>query len=70
MNNPMPTLIAVLSSIGIALKITVRRPTSTSTVMSSPSSTTRPIASAQLICDATEKVTKALSPSPVATAKG
>ncbi len=70
MNRPMPTPIAVLSCIGMALKMTRRRPTRTSSRMTSPSSTTRPIASAQLICDAIENVTKALSPSPVATANG
>jgi hypothetical protein len=70
MNRPMPTLMAVFSSIGIALKIAVRRPTRTRTAITMPSSTTSPMASAQLICDATEKVTKALRPSPVATANG
>jgi hypothetical protein len=38
--------------------------------MTKPSSTTSPIASSQLICEATEKVTNALSPSPVAMANG
>jgi hypothetical protein len=70
MNRPIPTLIAVLSSIGIALKIAVRRPTRTRIAITMPSSTTRPMASAQLIWDATEKVTKALSPSPAARANG
>ena len=70
MNNPIPTLIAVLSSGGMAWKTAVRRPTRTSSRITRPSSTTRPIASAQLIWEATEKVTKALSPSPVARAKG
>ena len=70
MNSPMPTLMAVLSWAGIALKTAPRTPVSTSTAMTMPSSTTRPIASAQLICVAMEKVTKAFSPSPVAIAKG
>ena len=38
--------------------------------MISPSMTTSPMASAQLICDAMEKATKAFSPSPVASASG
>ncbi len=70
MNRPMPTLIAVLSCIGIALKTAVRSPTSTSSAMTKPSSTTSPIASSQLIWEATENVTKALRPRPVAIAKG
>ena len=70
MNRPMPTLIAVLSCSGIALKTALRKPVSTSSVMIRPSSTTSPIASAQLICEAIEKVTKTLSPRPVAIANG
>ncbi len=70
MNRPMPTLIAVLSWIGMALNTAVRRPTSTSSAMTRPSRTTSPMASAQLICEAIEKVTKAFSPSPVARANG
>ncbi len=38
--------------------------------MISPSSTTRPIASAHVICDATENATNALRPRPVASASG
>ena len=64
MNRPMPTLIAVFSCIGIALKTAVRRPASTRTAMTMPSSTTRPIASAQLICDATENVDEGVEPEP------
>jgi hypothetical protein len=70
MNRPMPTLIAVFSATGMALKTATRKPVSTSSPMTRPSSTTSPIASAQLICDATENVTKALSPRPVAIANG
>ena len=70
MNSPMPTLMAVLSCIGMALKTALRRPTSTSTAMTSPSRTTRPIASAQLICEAIENVTNTFRPRPVATANG
>ena len=47
MNRPMPTLIAILSCAGTAWNTAVRKPVSTSTRMTSPSSTTRPIASAQ-----------------------
>ena len=49
MNRPMPTLIAVLSWAGMALKTACRKPVSTSTVMMMPSRTTRPIASAHVI---------------------
>ena len=72
MNRPMPTLIAVLSWDGIALKTACRKPVSTSTVMIMPSRTTRPIASAHVILGswATPNVTNALSPRPVASASG
>ena len=72
MNRPMPTLIAVLSWAGMALKTACRKPVSTSTVMMMPSRTTRPMASAQVISGslATPKVTKALRPRPVASASG
>ena len=72
MNRPMPTLIAVLSWRGTARKTAARNPVSTSTRMISPSSTTRPIASAQVIPGslAMPNATKALSPSPVASARG
>ena len=70
MNRPMPTLMAVLSCMGIALNTAVRSPTSTSTAMTTPSRTTSPIASSQLIWEAMENVTKAFSPSPVARANG
>ena len=66
----MPTEIAILSSRGTARKTASRKPVSTSTRMTRPSMTTRPIASAQVIWLATEKVTNALSPSPVASASG
>ncbi len=49
MNRPMPTLIAVLSSIGTALNTAVRNPVSTSTRMIRPSSTTMPIASGHVM---------------------
>ena len=66
----MPTEIAILSWAGTALKTASRKPVSTSTRMIRPSSTTRPMASAQVIWLAIEKVTKALRPSPVASASG
>ena len=70
MNRPIPTLIAVLSSDGTAWNTAERKPVSTSTRMIRPSSTTSPIASAQVIPDAIENATKALSPRPVASASG
>ena len=72
MNRPMPTLIAVLSCAGIARKTACRKPVSTSTMMMMPSSTTRPMASAQVISGsfAIPKVTKAFRPRPVARASG
>ncbi len=66
----MPTEIAVLSDAGTAWKTAVRKPVSTSTRMISPSITTRPIASAQVIWLAIAKATKAFSPSPAASASG
>jgi hypothetical protein len=72
MNRPIPTLIAVFRADGTAWKIAVRCPVSTSTEMMSPSSTTRPIASAQVMPGslAIPKVTKAFRPRPVASASG
>jgi hypothetical protein len=72
MNRPIPTLIATLSSRGTARNIAVRNPVSTRTSMTTPSSTTRPIASAQVIpgCAAIENATTALRPRPVASASG
>ena len=70
MNRPMPTEIATFSWPGTAWKTAWRKPVSTSTRISRPSSTTRPIASAQVICEAMERATKAFRPSPVARASG
>jgi len=72
MNRPMPTLMAVLSAGGTAWKTALRKPVSTRTVMMRPSMTTRPMASGQVIPGslAIPKVTKALRPSPVASASG
>src|ERR671912_983085 len=54
----------------MARNTATRKPVSTSAVMIRPSSTTRPIASAQDIWDATATARKALSPRPVASAIG
>ena len=70
MNRPMPTEIATLSCAGTAWKTAVRKPVSTRTRMIRPSRTTRPIASAQVICWATVNATNAFSPRPVASASG
>ena len=70
MNSPMPTEMATLSCTGTAWKTAVRKPVSTRTRMMTPSMTTRPIASAQVIWVAMENATKALRPSPVASASG
>ncbi|CAB4628077.1 unannotated protein [freshwater metagenome] len=69
-NSPIPTEIATLSCAGTALKTAVLKPVSTSTRMMRPSSTTRPIASAHVIWEATPYATNVLSPSPVAIASG
>ena len=70
MNRPIPTEMATLSSAGIAWKTAVRKPVSTSTRITTPSITTRPIASAHVIWLAIANATNALSPSPVASASG
>ena len=72
MNRPIPTEIAVFSWVGTARNTAVRNPVRTSAVMMTPSRTTSPIASAQVICGsfAIPKATKALSPRPVASASG
>ncbi len=70
MNSPIPTEIATLSCVGTAWKTAVRKPVSTSTRIAMPSRTTSPIASSQVDCDAIATATKALRPSPVASASG
>lgn len=72
MNRPMPTTIAVLRLSGTALKTAVRKPVRTSTSMVSPASITRPMMSAHVRPGlvATVMATKALTPSPVASANG
>ena len=54
----------------MAWKTAIRNPVSTSTRMTTPSITTSPIASAQVIWLAIANATKALRPSPVARASG
>ncbi len=52
MNSPIPTLIACLSASGIAFMISVRRPVTASRMITAPSSTTRPMACAHVMCGA------------------
>ncbi len=72
MNRPMPTTIAVFRLSGTALKTAVRNPVRTRMSMVSPASTTTPIMSGQVSSGfvATVIATKALTPRPVASAKG
>ncbi len=70
MKKPMPTTIAFLSSIGIALKIASRKPVMTRMVMATPSRTMRPMASAIVSPWPRTRLnaTTALSPMPGAMA--
>jgi hypothetical protein len=70
MNSPMPTAIAAFSSAGTAVNTAVRNPVAASSMMISPSTTTRPIASGQLTRGAIVTATRVLMPSPVAIANG
>ena len=70
MNTPMPTAIADFSAAGTALNTAVRKPVNTSSTMMTPSMTTRPIASGQVICGAMVTATRLLMPRPVAMANG
>ena len=70
MNRPMPTEIAIFSCGGTAWKTACRKPVSTSTRITRPSITTRPMASAHVIREAMPKATNAFRPSPVASASG
>ncbi len=49
MNSPMPTAIAVLRKAGTASKTALRKPLSTSSRMTTPSMTTRPMAPPQVM---------------------
>nr|BFE77101.1 hypothetical protein GCM10020092_104020 [Actinoplanes digitatis] len=66
----MPTPIAVFSCVGTDRKTAARSPVSTRTPMMTPSMTTRPIASAQVISGAISYATSAFTPSPAASASG
>ena len=72
MNRPMPTTIPVFSPSGTALNTAVRKPVATSTTITRPARTTRPITSGQVRPGvvATVMATNAFTPSPVARAKG
>ena len=62
---PMPTAMAVFSCGGMASNTARRKPVSTSTVMSRPSRTTRPMISGQESWVAANTATIALMPRPV-----
>ncbi len=64
MKRPMPTEIAILSCCGTAWKTAVRNPVSTSTRITMPSSTTRPIASAQVDWVAIDDRDEGVEPEP------
>jgi len=70
MNRPMPAAIADFSPAGTAWKIARRKPVSTRTRMTRPSSTISPIASAQVMSAAIVNATNAFRPSPAASASG
>ena len=72
MNSPMPIPIARFRSIGMAFSTASRNPVSTRTVMTRPSTTITPIACGHVSWSAPTSVnaTKALSPSPAASANG
>ena len=70
MKRPMPTPMAYFSCSGTARKTAERKPVRTSSSMMMPSMTTRPMASAQVICGARVKATKPLRPRPAASATG
>ena len=70
MNSPMPTEMATLSGWGTAWKTALRKPVSTSSRITMPSSTTRPMASPHVDWRAIVLATNALRPSPVARARG
>ncbi|CAB4807876.1 unannotated protein [freshwater metagenome] len=67
---PIPTDIATFNCVGTALNTATRNPVRTKTVMIKPSRTTKPIASAHVICEAMPTATKVFNPRPVASASG
>ena len=70
MNRPIPTEIATFSCDGTAWKTAFRKPVRTSTRITTPSITIRPMTADQLIWGAIATATNAFSPSPVASASG
>ncbi len=70
MNAPIPAVIASLSCIGTASKISLRRPVAARTTMMMPLMTTRPIASGQVSEPTTVVARKELMPRPAANANG
>ena len=69
-NKPIPTEIATLSAVGIALNTAILNPVRTKIRITIPSKTTRPIACAHVAFFAMETATKVLRPRPVAIASG
>ena len=63
-NRPIPAAMAVFSPAGTAWNTAVRSPVSTRSVMITPSMTTSPMASAQVIFGAMSYATRALMPRP------
>ena len=70
MNAPIPAVIASLSSIGTASKISLRRPVAARITMMMPLMTTRPIASGQVSEPTTVVARNELMPRPAANANG
>ena len=70
MNKPIPTEIATLSGVGIALNTAIRNPVKTNIRMMRPSNTTSPIACAHVAFLAIDTATNVFNPSPVARARG
>ena len=70
MNRPIPAVMAILSCMGTASKISLRRPETASATMTRPLITTRPIASGQVTVPTTEAARNELIPSPAAKANG
>jgi hypothetical protein len=66
----MPTPMAIFNWAGTARNSASRSPVSTKIAMSTPSITTRPIASAQVIVGAISYATSAFTPRPAASASG
>ena len=67
---PIPTEIAILSEVGMALKTATRNPVKTRTRINTPSINTKPIACSQVEFLAMDTATKVFNPKPVASANG